>query len=87
MQITELLAKHSGHVTSWLVACLQWLAFRKDGSATAAAWAQKAAHATAEGKSVGDGEFMDLFEPQRRIQRRRAFAQTILRNTMQVLQS
>ena len=68
-----------------VVPCMQWLVFRKDGSATAAAWAQKAARATAEGRSVGDGEFMDIFEPQKRIYRRRAFAQTILRNTMQVL--
>ncbi len=42
---------------------MQWLVFRRDGSETAAAWAQKAAEATASNTSIGDGEFMDFFEP------------------------
>lgn len=63
---------------------MQWLVFRRDGSETAAAWAQKAAEATASNSSVGDGEFMDFFEPQRRLQRRQAFVCSVLRQTMQV---
>ncbi len=66
------------------LAFLQWLVFRRDGSETAAAWAQKAAEATASNTSIGDGEFMDFFEPQRRLQRRQAFVCSILRQTMQV---
>lgn len=61
----------------------QWLVFRRDGSESAAAWAQKAAEATASNTSIGDGEFMDFFEPQRRLQRRQAFVCSILRQTMQ----
>lgn len=60
----------------------QWLVFRKDGSETAAAWAQKAAEATATNSTIGDGEFMDMFEPQRRLQRRQAFIRSILQQTM-----
>lgn len=67
----------------WLT-FMQWLVFRRDGSETAAAWAQKAAEATASNTSIGDGEFMDFFEPQRRLQRRQAFVCSILRQTMQV---
>jgi hypothetical protein len=66
------------------LAFLQWLVFRRDGSETAAAWAQKAAEATASNTSIGDGEFMDFFEPQRRLQRRQAFVCSILRQTVQV---
>jgi hypothetical protein len=66
------------------LAFLQWLVFRRDGSETAAAWAQKAAEATASNTSIGDGEFMDVFEPLRRLQRRQAFVCSILRQTMQV---
>ena len=63
---------------------MQWLVFRKDGSETAAAWAQKAAEATATNSTIGDGEFMDMFEPQRRLQRRQAFIRSILQQTMKV---
>ena len=63
--------------------CLQWLVFRRDGSETAAAWAQKAAAATAANTSVGDGEFWDIFEPQRRLLRRQAFIRSILRQSIQ----
>lgn len=51
---------------------------------TAAAWAQKAAEATASNSSIGDGEFMDMFEPQRRLYRRQAFIRNVLRQAMQV---
>ena len=72
-------------ITQSFNACvMQWLVFRRDGSITAAAWAQKAAEATASNNSVGDGEFMDMFEPQRRLHRRQAFIRSILRQTMQV---
>ena len=63
---------------------LQWLVFRRDGSMTAASWAQKAAEATASNGSIGDGEFMDMFEPQRRLYRRQAFIRSVLRQSMQV---
>lgn len=63
---------------------MQWLVFRRDGSETGAAWAQKAAEATATNSSIGDGDFFDIFEPQRRLQRRQAFICSILRQTMQV---
>ena len=63
---------------------VQWLVFRRDGSMTAATWAQKAAEATASNSSIGEGEFMDMFEPQRRLYRRQAFIRSILRQTMQV---
>ena len=63
---------------------LQWLVFRRDGSMTAASWAQKAAEATASNSSIGDGEFMDMFEPQRRLYRRQAFIRSVLRQSMQV---
>ena len=51
---------------------------------TAANWAQKAAEATASNSSIGEGEFMDMFEPQRRLYRRQAFIRSVLRQTMQV---
>ncbi|KAL3150735.1 hypothetical protein ABBQ32_000517 [Trebouxia sp. C0010 RCD-2024] len=63
----------------------QWLVFRRDGSMTAATWAQKAAEATASNSSIGDGEFMDMFEPQRRLFRRQAFIRSVLRQAMQGL--
>ena len=67
-----------------LTVCVQWLVFRRDGSKTAAVWAQDAAEATASNSSVGAGEFMDIFEPRRRLLRRQAFIRSILRQALQV---
>lgn len=57
----------------------QWLAFRDDGQVTAADYAKAASTATTEGCAVGDWEFLDLFDYNRIIRRRRMFIIKLLR--------
>jgi hypothetical protein len=61
----------------------QWLVFRNDGTTTAADYARQAAHAAAEGRPcLGDGEFLDAFDAERPVLRRRTFVLCALRQAL-----
>ncbi|KAK9828536.1 hypothetical protein WJX72_000643 [[Myrmecia] bisecta] len=61
----------------------QWLVFRNDGTISAAAYAAKAAEATASGRSVGEGEMFDRLDPAKPLARRRAFVIELLRQCLE----
>ena len=65
----------------------QWLVFRNDGVATAAAYAQEAAAATAAGRSVGVPNFLDRMDPEKPLARRRTFVLRIMRQAMKARQT
>lgn len=57
----------------------QWLVFLDNGQMTASDYAKAAVKASTEGRAVGDWEFLDIFDRNRPIKRRRTFIIKLLR--------